>query len=638
MSAPTLLAAARSFLLDHPPFSLMAAEDLDFLAQRLELEYFADGETLIEPASGTPEAMWIVRQGLVQGWRRPPGESAGELLPMVHLTPGDTLPVGALMAERPVSSVYRAQGDVFCWRLPKDDFDDLLASSPVFLDFCKRRTAALLDLSNQALQANYAAQTTQWRSMNEPLAEMLRRPPVTCGPDEPLRAVFERMEHEAVGAMLVVSAAPDGRERVDGIFTRQDVVGRVVLPQVPLEAPIRQVMSSPVYTMDAADTVGDAMLRMAEHAIRHIPVMREGRLAGVVTERDLFVLQRRTLRQISDAIGRADDVEGLAIVAGDIRHWSHSLVAQGVSAEFITRLISRLNDQLSVRLIGMIAVAHGIDLDRICWLSLGSEGREEQTIATDQDNALIVGEGAAPREALLAFADEVNRGLDYCGYPLCKGGIMARNPKWCLTLEQWRAQFDGWIDRGDPVALLNASIFFDFRALAGDASLAWTLREHVAEHARRVPRFLKQMSDNALRNGPPASWTGGMLGSLFTREEASIDLKLNGTSPFVDGARLLALGHGIRATGTAERFAQLARAGALPAPEVRDWTAAFQFLQSLRLRVQHRLHLAGEAGRNEGNPNRIDARDLSAIDRRILRESFRQAHELQQRLAADYPG
>ena len=638
MGSPTLVAAARQFLVAHPPFSLMAQTDIDFLAGHLELEYFADGETLIEPASGVPEAMWIVRQGLVHGWRRPPGEASGELQPMVHLTPGDPLPVGALLAERPVTASYRAEGDVFCWRLTKDGFDALLAMSPVFLDFCKRRTAALLDLSNQALQANYAAQTTQWRSMNEPLSDLLRRAPITGGPDESLRTVFERMEHEGVGAIIVVEGGEQAAERVAGIFTRQDVVGRVVLPQIPLDTPVRQVMSSPVFTMDASDTVGDAMLQMAGHAIRHIPVMRDGRLAGVVTERDLFVLQRRTLRQISDAIGRADDVDSLAIVAGDIRHWSHSLVAQGVSADFITRLISRLNDQLSVRLIGLVARMHRIDIDRICWLALGSEGREEQTIATDQDNALIIGEGAAPVAALLAFADEVNRGLDRCGYPLCKGGIMASNPRWCLTLEQWRAQFDGWIDRGDPASLLNASIFFDFRALAGDGALAYALREHVTARAKDVPRFLKQMSDNALCSGPPVSWTGGLLDTLFSREEALIDLKLSGTAPFVDGARLLALARGVRSTGTAERFDQLMQAGALPAREARDWTAAFQFLQSLRLRAQHRLAAAADSADAEANPNRIDTRELSTIDRRILKESFRQARELQQRLAADYPG
>jgi CBS domain-containing protein len=155
----------------------------------------------------------------------------------------------------------------------------------------------------------------------------------------------------------------------------------------------------------------------------------------------------------------------------------------------------------------------------------------------------------------------------------------------------------------------------------------------VRQRAAANPRFLKQMSDNALRNGPPASWVGGMLGQLFGQEASLIDLKLNGTVPFVDGARLLALAQGVTVTGTAERLDALAQTGALPAPEARAWTDSFQFLQGLRLRIQHDAPAA-----DDRNPNLIDADSLSELDRRILKEAFRQARKLQQRLALDYPG
>ena len=438
------------------------------------------------------------------------------------------------------------------------------------------------------------------------------------------------MEDKRIGSLPVVD---DGGRPV-GIFTRQDVIGRVVLPGVPLDAPIASVMTSPLLVLDAGATVAEAMLLMAERTIRHVPVRRDGALVGVVTERDLFVMQRQTLRGIGDAIGAANAVPALARVADDIRAWSATLVAQGVAAAFVTRLISRLNDQLTARLLALEADARGVSLERACWLALGSEGREEQTIATDQDNGLVLPDGTsdAERTRMLAFAQAVNEALDACGYPLCQGGIMASNPKWCLTLEGWTALFDGWIDRGDPESLLAASIFFDFRPLAGDASLARTLRAHVTARSAANPRFLKQMSDNAMRGGPPASWTGGLLGQIFSAEADEVDLKLNGTAPFVDGARLVALANRIPLTGTAERLQALADAGALPADETRAWIDAFQFLQSLRLRVQH---LRRES---VANPNLIDTRTLSDIDRRILKETFRQARKLQQRLALDYPG
>ena len=147
---------------------------------------------------------------------------------------------------------------------------------------------------------------------------------------------------------------------------------------------------------------------------------------------------------------------------------------------FITRLISRLNDQLTRRLLTLLAVEHGIDLRTVCWIALGSEGREEQTIATDQDNGLIIGPGCpGSREVLLAFGDAVNRELDACGFPLCEGGIMAGRAACCLDLPGWLARFDDWIARGDPPSVLNAAIFFDFRAIAGDVALAEALARQV---------------------------------------------------------------------------------------------------------------------------------------------------------------
>jgi CBS domain-containing protein len=463
--------------------------------------------------------------------------------------------------------------------------------------------------------------------MATPLGDLIRRAPVTVPRHATLREAFERMETDRVGSVIV----GDG----EGIFTRQDVIGRVVLPGVALDTPIAEVMTAPLISLETHATVAEAVLLMAERTIRHVPVKRDGRLAGVVTERDLFVLQRQTLRGISEAIAAAGSIAALARAGDDLRSWSSALVAQGVSAAFVTRLISRLNDQLTVRAIVLVSNQRGASIDGCCWLALGSEGREEQTIATDQDNGLILPDGTQKprRDALCEFADAVNRALDACGYPLCKGGIMAGNPRWCLTASEWRGLFDGWIERGDPESLLAANIFFDFRPLAGDASLAAALRTHVTERAATNPRFLKQMSDNALRSGPPASWTGGLLDTLFATEAAEIDLKLSGTAPFVDAARLLALAHRIAATGTAERLEALAAAGALPANEARSWVDAFQFLQSLRLRVQHVPRSAPAE-----NPNLLDTRTLSDLDRRILKEAFRQARTLRQRLALDYPG
>jgi len=631
MAAPTIVNALRQLLTARMPFSAMARADVDLIIDNAEIAYFAPDEVVLAPGKGIPTHCLIVKQGHVQGFT-----AEGEIAYEAGI--GDCFPVGALLADRDVSLTYYSVGDTFCLMLPRAVFTELVRRSPPFLDFCKRRLGAMLDLSRTQLQQNYATEATAQRTMGTPLAELLRGPALTCSADTPLRDAFARMHEAHVGSIVVVDLGTDG-ERVAGILTRTDLIGRVILPEVPLTAPVSSVMTLDVLTLDVGDTAADAALLMAEHTIRHVPVLaREDgrtRVAGVISERDLFALQRLTVRQLAVAIRRSQDVNALASVAAEVRQLSLHLVAQGVAAAQLTRLISHLNDQLTVRLLTLATERFDVDPRSFCWLSFGSEGRSEQTIATDQDNGILYDAGATTQPRMLELAQWANDALAACGFPLCKGNIMARNPAWCLDYEGWERLFIGWIDRGDPEALLNASIFFDLRPLFGHTALAQQLYAGVVQRAQRNDRFLKQMSDNALNNRPPAG--GGVVETLFGEGASGrVDLKMHGTVLFVDAARIWALAAGLDETNTTERLQQLGRAGRLPEDDVRAWVPSFEFFLLMRLREQHRRSAAD--GSQQDNPNEVNLGDLSIIDRRIVNEAFRQARRLQQRLGLDYPG
>jgi CBS domain-containing protein len=303
-----------------------------------------------------------------------------------------------------------------------------------------------------------------------------------------------------------------------------------------------------------------------------------------------------------------------------------------MDAENLTAIISSLNDRLTERVIDLESRALNLPNVRWCWLALGSEGRMEQTLSTDQDNALIFSQASdAEVETLLAFARRVNERLDACGFPLCKGGIMASNPKWCLSDEAWQRVFASWIDQGDPEALLHGSIFFDFRPLAGDASLSLDLRAWLSRAVQKNPRFLRQMASNALRNRPPLGVVRDFILSDDAAHPHTLDLKLNGTTPFVDASRIIALAAGVAQTNTAKRLREAGRALNIPEEEIADWNGAFHFLQLLRLRHQH-----GQQHQGVAPDNHLDPDTLNQLDRRILREAFRQARKLQSRLALDY--
>jgi CBS domain-containing protein len=413
-----------------------------------------------------------------------------------------------------------------------------------------------------------------------------------------------------------------------GILTRYDILGKITLAQVPLEAPMSRVMVTPVLTLTTEHTAQDAALLMSRHGIRHVPVTREGVAVGMVSERDLFAMQRQSLKSVSTELRSALSLDALKTAALGIRRLTRSLLGQGVQARQLTAMISHLNDVLTERLLKIQADAFGLDLQRMCWLCLGSEGRDEQTIATDQDNALILNNDTSDeqRAKIRAFAQSVNQALDACGYPLCKGGIMAGEAACCLTLDEWRERFRHWIAQGSPQDLLNASIYFDFRPLSGDLSLAHALRADVAQQARNTPRFLKQLALNALTRSVPLNWRG----AIDCDEQGMLDLKLRGTAIFVDAARIYSLAYGIQETNTRMRLDATGPLLKLAETEYGSWVSGFEFLQMLRLRLQ----LESEA--TLVSPNEILVATLNDIDRRILRESIKVAHRIQQRLQLDY--
>lgn len=616
----SLLANLRQELVRYMPFSQMPTAELDFFLTRSQQQYFAPGETLMEPAGGPVQHLLFIRQGAVSGKRGLADLSGGAF----QYEAGDLFPISAAMAQRAVTATYQAVADTFVLALPCSAMQELADKSVLFADFLNRRVLKFLDLSRRALQAAYSSQALAEQSLETRLGDLARKTPVSCRPETPLREALTDMQQRHIGAMLVTGA----RGEPLGILSRHDILGRVTLQAVSLDAPIREVMTQPAHTLTHEHTAQDAALLMSRHGIRHVPITRDGVVVSIVSERDLFAMQRLSLKHVSTSIRAAPDVESLKLLAQDIRRFARTLLSQGVHARQLTALISHLNDVLTERLLDIKAQQHGIDMSQLCWLALGSEGRSEQTIATDQDNALILPDGISDeqREAVLVFAKDVNEALDACGYPLCKGGVMAGNPACCLTLRQWRERFGQWIEHGAPQDLLNASIYFDFRPLAGDLALAQTLREEVNAAVRQVPRFFKQLALNVLTRSVPLNWVGGMA----TDDKGLIDLKMQGTGIFVDAARLYGLAHGISATGTRERLEAAGPVMGLAPPEYEAWVSGFEFLQMLRLQIQ----LEGAAPAEQ--PNHMAVATLNDIDRRILKETFRVARSLQHRLQLDY--
>lgn len=623
----TVIAPVIEFLRRHAPFDRMAAPHLEFLAERLTLGFYAKDETITSPEAGEANTFYIIKQGRVRG------ESGSESAEGAwELHPGECFPLGALLSRRAVRMPQRAAEDTFCFELARDDFDRLYAISPEFRDFCSRRLASLLDQTLRTLQAAVATRMSSETSLGAPLKSLVRRSPVACLSATPIRAALATMNAEHVGSIAVT----DDTARPVGIFTLHDLLSRVAAANVDLDAPIMCVMTPAPLTLSAEAPAHEAALLMASHGFGHVCVVERGRLVGVVSERDLFSLQRVGMVNLSRSITHAPDVATLARLGRDVHRFIDQMLAQGVSVAQLAQIVTLLNDRLTRRAIALCRAEVEEPEASFTWLAFGSEGRQEQTLRTDQDNGILFAvppgmTAEAVRARLLPLAKRINQALADIGFPLCPGNVMAGNPECCLSLDEWRARFVRWIDQGTPEHLLKASIFFDFRALEDNDAPVNELRSYVLERCAANPRFLRQMAENALRNRPPLGLMRDFVVPSSGAHPHTLDLKLQGTTPFVDGARLLALAHGLAETNTLARLRAAARAGAVRSEEAEAWCDAYGFLQLLRMR-----HHQQQQGRGETLDNHVDPDSLNELDRRVLKEAFRQARKLQSRLALDY--
>ena len=647
--APSLIASTVEELRKNAPFDAMDLSTLQYIAARLSLRYYAKGETLLTPQDGVAKYFFIVQRGCITGVE---GKSRSQEAWVLSLTEGECFPVGALIARRPGVLTYTATQDTFCYQLPLADFEHVMHISRPFRDFATRRIVALLEQSRRSVQSQYTSRVSDAQGLASPLKSIIRREPVTVTPDTPIRQVLERMKALRIGSVVIVGAAGEPL----GIFTERDVLDRIALAGIPQDAPIEQAMTPKPFALPSHAALFEAAQAMARFRFRHVLVMEEGVLIGVVSERDLFTLQRLSLGEIAKSIEKSESTDALAHASNEVRRLAGALLAQGVGAEQLTQFVTTLNDAVAGRALALAARESAPPQTPWCWMGLGSEGRMEQTLATDQDNALIFvpPDGvdlAGTRAAFLKFADSANRILDRCGFPLCKGDIMARNASWCLTPAEWRKTFADWMTTPHPEALLNAAIFFDFRALHAsthaDLALADDLRQWLNRQVASHAMFFLLMAQNALQVRPPL----GLLRDFVADDSelpGTIDLKKYGARPFIDAARIFALKHGVSASNTAERIRLAAPRMRMQPEEAAAIIDAFHFIQLLRLRNHEDAAPCDPASTGANtfdafhakapmlNPNRINPDELNTLDRRILKEALRQARKLQSRLEMDF--
>jgi CBS domain-containing protein len=466
------------------------------------------------------------------------------------------------------------------------------------------------------------------------VGNLLERSPVTCGVQMSVQEIARLLSRQHVGSVIVV----DDDESPLGIVTDRDLRRKVVAEaRDPVITHAADIMSSPLATISPAAFAFEAILEMTRRDIRHLVVMEDGRLVGVVSMYDFVLAQSLHPVLLAREITRAASLEALAALGARITDLTRQLVDQGGTAYDIGQLISELNDRVVVRVLGLAAGTleeSGEDAPPVayCWLSFGSEARREQTLRTDQDNGLVYADPPPHlRERAAAYyarlAQDAIRGLMTLGYPPCPAGAMASNPQWCQPLSVWTAYLQRWMHEISRHHVLAACIYFDLRPVGGASDLVAPLIQLIRAEAPTRRVFLELLAVDVVSRRVPRTMFGNVAVHRSGPQRGRVDIKGAGALQLVGTGRLHTLELGLPETNTVDRFRAAGQHGVYSEAETREITDTCQHLMRLRL-----LHQLEQIEASETPDNFIDPDRLSHTDRLLLREALKTVGWVQQRI------
>ncbi|QLH13183.1 CBS domain-containing protein [Paracoccus pantotrophus] len=440
-----------------------------------------------------------------------------------------------------------------------------------------------------------------------------RRAPLTCTPETPAIEAARAMRDARVSSIGVL----DG-ERLVGLVTIRDISNRIVAEGRDVNVPVAQVMTPDPITLSPAELGYDVLNIMLERRIGHLPVVEKGRFVGMVSQTDLTRVQAISASALIRDIAQSGDVAEMAAATARIPALLVQLVNGHHRHETITRMITDIADAVTRRLLVMAEARLGPPPGPWLWAACGSQGRQEQTGLSDQDNCLILGDDCDPEDPWFAdLARFVCDGLNACGYVYCPGEMMAVTPRWRQPRRVWRGYFRDWIAHPSPEAQMLASVMFDLRAIGGDVALLEGLQAETLGMAAKNSIFVAHMISNAMKHRPPLGLIGGFATARTGEHRNQIDMKLSGVVPVADLARIYALQGQLAPVNTRARLVEAQAAGIISGSGARDLIAAYDLIQTTRLENQAAQIRAGERPGNHLSPAA-----LPDFQRSHLRDAF----------------
>lgn len=627
-----------NFLRDIPPFNLLSDEALHTISPTLTVQKFAAKEVILSPDGPPTRHLYLIRSGAVKFTL--PGKNDNGAEQIVDMRGEmEFFGVFSLWSNRPSPFTIVAKKRTICYLLEKEVFNRLLDKYANFLLYftmgpSKGFKSADVSGATENRPDACGLETDSLLFLIR-VRDIMKSRVVTCPYGQTIVEAARLMSNRRVGSLIVL----DHKDQPAGIITDGDMRQKVIASGKQPDIPVEMIMSSPLLSVPSEAFYFEALLTMIRHRIKYLPIIDDGKLVGILSERDLVVSQGNNPAAVIRRIYQAPDVEALVRIRKDINRTLKVLMNRGWQAKETFELITQLNDHLTIRLIQlaeetMEQQGRGKPPLPYVWMALGSEGRKEQTLCTDQDNALVFADAEASEKPeiqayFLSLAQLVVTGLDRCGFPLCTGGMMASNPQWCRPLGVWKAYFRRWIlDRKlSTQDIMISSLFFDFRAIYGAGDFITEIKKELEALIPESKVFLTHLALRSLELQTPLNFFNRLVVQKSGDYKNKFNIKLNGLMPLVDAVRVLSLEQKCFKTNTLERIDELVEKGVFSAAEANDLREAFNLMMLLRLQNHLRQMNEGKALDNYINPD-----ELGVIQRSVLKTAFKSISQLQSRM------